>query len=224
MNDMIWYHGFRFDLYRSESTSVFVRSSLHTRPWLSSSYQLKYAVVVAVLATRLGLWCVIGSLQPLHPEQYIMHHQAGVLRQQQEMVVLNPQTGEVLNDRYSASTTAITTATTNTSHHFARNLTSNDTVVTTGGNVNGPSSGASAGGLDRCRQAYNMFECQMAQLTVFLDRALICRRIRPRFNASEITEVLFEHLSPAIDKDSIRYWHSPAIFLFTNSSGKTVVP
>ncbi|CAH8869371.1 unnamed protein product [Trichobilharzia szidati] len=192
---------------------------------------------------------VVGSLQPLHPEQYIMHHQAGVLRQQQqEMVVLNPQTGEVLNDRYSAATTAITTAPTNTSHHFARNLTSNDTVVTTGGNVNGPSSGhvttgqqkssvyrkteqnsvdgtnggaggmsansnggsaggrggASAGGLDRCRQAYNMFECQMAQLTVFLDRALICRRIRPRFNASEITEVLFEHLSPAIDKDSIR--------------------
>ncbi|KAG5443707.1 Protein f37c4.5 [Clonorchis sinensis] len=60
------------------------------------------------------------------------------------------------------------------------------------------------GSVERGRQVYSMAECQMAQLTVFMDRAQVCRRIRPRFNASEITEVLFEHLSPAIDKDSIR--------------------
>ncbi|KAK4475703.1 hypothetical protein MN116_000968 [Schistosoma mekongi] len=178
-----------------------------------------------------------------------MHHHTGAIRQQ-EMIVVNPQTGEVLNDRYTSSnhqTNAITAAGT---HHFARNITSNETVVPTSGNVNGPPvgsgsttgqqkgsiypktgqnstdggtnggggvgtnssgsggggarSGASVGGLDRSRQVYNMFECQMSQLTVFLDRALICRRIRPRFSASDITEVVFEHLSPTIDKDSIR--------------------
>ncbi|CAH8591369.1 unnamed protein product [Schistosoma turkestanicum] len=194
---------------------------------------------------------VIGSLQPLRPEQYIMHHQAGSIKQQ-EMLILNPQTGEVLTDQYSThhQTNTITTGST---HHFARNISSNTTmVVPTGGNVNGPVSGSgttvgqqksstiypktgqnpidgginggvganssgsaggggaaksgasTGGGLDRSRQVYNMFECQMSQLTVFLDRALICRRIRPRFNASDITEVVFEHLSPAIDKDSIR--------------------
>ncbi|XP_018653926.1 hypothetical protein Smp_139100.2 [Schistosoma mansoni] len=193
---------------------------------------------------------VIGSLQPLRPEQYIMHHQAGLIKQQ-EMLVLNPQTGDVLSDQYSShhQTNTITTGGT---HHFARNITStNSVVVPSGGNVSGPpvgsgtvagqqkgstiypktgqnpidggtnggvganSSGSAGGGpsksgtlvgggLDRSRQVYNMFECQMSQLTVFLDRALICRRIRPRFNASDITEVVFEHLSPAIDKDSIR--------------------
>ncbi|CAH8591381.1 unnamed protein product [Schistosoma turkestanicum] len=180
-----------------------------------------------------------------------MHHQAGSIKQQ-EMLILNPQTGEVLTDQYSThhQTNTITTGST---HHFARNISSNTTmVVPTGGNVNGPVSGSgttvgqqksstiypktgqnpidgginggvganssgsaggggaaksgasTGGGLDRSRQVYNMFECQMSQLTVFLDRALICRRIRPRFNASDITEVVFEHLSPAIDKDSIR--------------------
>ncbi|KAH8863482.1 Protein F37C4.5 [Schistosoma japonicum] len=198
---------------------------------------------------------VIGSLQPLRPEQYIMHHQTGVIRQQ-EMIVVNPQTGEVLNDRYTSSHQATNAMTTAGTHHFARNITSNDTVVPTSGNVNGPPvgsgsttgqqkgsiypktgqnstdginggggvgtnssgsggggarSGASVGGLDRSRQVYNMFECQMSQLTVFLDRALICRRIRPRFSASDITEVVFEHLSPTIDKDSIRFWSFIAI-------------
>ncbi|CAH8618036.1 unnamed protein product [Schistosoma intercalatum] len=194
---------------------------------------------------------VIGSLQPLRPEQYIMHHQAGLIKQQ-EMLILNPQTGDVLSDQYSShhQTNTITTGGT---HHFARNIASNNSVVVpTGGNVSGPPVGSGTvagqqkgstiypktgqnpidggtnggvganssgnagggpgksgalvgGGLDRSRQVYNMFECQMSQLTVFLDRALICRRIRPRFNASDITEVVFEHLSPAIDKDSIRY-------------------
>ncbi|KAF6779574.1 hypothetical protein AHF37_00797 [Paragonimus kellicotti] len=76
-----------------------------------------------------------------------------------------------------------------------------------GGSTGGAGGGTptiNSGGLERVRQVYNMSDCQMAQLTVFLDRALVCRRIRPRFNASEITEVLFEHLSPAIDKDSVR--------------------
>ncbi|CAH8640077.1 unnamed protein product [Schistosoma bovis] len=193
---------------------------------------------------------VIGSLQPLRPEQYIMHHQAGLIKQQ-ETLILNPQTGDVLSDQYSShhQTNTITTGGT---HHFARNIASNNSVVVpTGGNVSGPPVGSGTvagqqkgstiypktgqnpidggtnggvganssgnagggpgksgalvgGGLDRSRQVYNMFECQMSQLTVFLDRALICRRIRPRFNASDITEVVFEHLSPAIDKDSIR--------------------
>ncbi|CAH8650602.1 hypothetical protein MS3_00002923 [Schistosoma haematobium] len=193
---------------------------------------------------------VIGSLQPLRPEQYIMHHQAGLIKQQ-EMLILNPQTSDVLSDQYSShhQTNTITTGGT---HHFARNIASNNSVVVpTGGNVSGPPVGSGTvagqqkgstvypktgqnpidggtnggvganssgnagggpgksgalvgGGLDRSRQVYNMFECQMSQLTVFLDRALICRRIRPRFNASDITEVVFEHLSPAIDKDSIR--------------------
>lgn len=86
-----------------------------------------------------------------------------------------------------------------------------------GSGVGGAGGGMGAGGpgggggqpvvtnsLERMRQVYKMSECQMAHLTVYMDRALVCRRIRPRFNACEITEVLFEHLSPAVDKDSIR--------------------
>ncbi|KAF8569680.1 hypothetical protein P879_01947 [Paragonimus westermani] len=105
------------------------------------------------------------------------------------------------------------------------------------GNTGGAGGGTptvNSGGLERVRQVYNMSDCQMAQLTVFLDRALVCRRIRPRFNASEITEVLFEHLSPAIDKDSVRRdnvsWYSyvsPIImdrqFLHTPASGRVEI-
>ncbi|TPP60305.1 Protein F37C4.5 [Fasciola gigantica] len=71
--------------------------------------------------------------------------------------------------------------------------------------------GSSSGGpallcpisLERIRQVYKMSECQMAHLTVLWIVALVCRRIRPRFQRMrDITEVLFENLSPAIDKDS----------------------
>ncbi|TPP58324.1 Protein F37C4.5 [Fasciola gigantica] len=166
----------------------------------------------------------------------------------QDTIVLNPQTGEILNSGsppvQAIHLTPGVAVPTQLSKAEILMTSDGQPVVTGGSPVNGPTDGASppgaggynyqsggqpptrsgvggvggigAGGsssggqpvmsnsLERIRQVYKMSECQMAHLTVFMDRALVCRRIRPRFNACEITEVLFENLSPAIDKDSIR--------------------
>ncbi|KAF7261226.1 hypothetical protein EG68_01826 [Paragonimus skrjabini miyazakii] len=183
---------------------------------------------------------VVSHLQQCHSGQFVMHHPITNIRQQ-DIVVLNPQTGEVLGSTQhpgpgqpihisSSSKIDILTASNGNgtmtgqppngpddsgqlqapySYHRVQPNGNTGSGSRTGGSgstggAGGGTPTANSGGLERVRQVYNMSDCQMAQLTVFLDRALVCRRIRPRFNASEITEVLFEHLSPAIDKDSVR--------------------
>ncbi|VDP67929.1 unnamed protein product [Echinostoma caproni] len=190
---------------------------------------------------------VVSHLQQRHP----LPMQSGANRKQ-DIVLLNPQTGEVLNSSPHSTQAIHLTSGTSAPVQLSKAevlMTSNAQSGVNGVPVNGPpeettsgvagyaqrstqndaggqapsrggagSGGATGGGagpssggqpvvsnsLERIRQVYNMAECPMAHLTVFVDRALVCRRIRPRFNACEITEVLFEHLSPAIDKDSIR--------------------
>ncbi|KAA3678793.1 uncharacterized protein DEA37_0008751 [Paragonimus westermani] len=183
---------------------------------------------------------VVSHLQQCHSGQFVMHHPITNIRQQ-DIVVLNPQTGEVLGSTQhpgpgqpihisSSSKIDILTASNGNgtltsqppngpddsgqlqapySYHRVQPNGNTGSGSRTGGSgstggAGGGTPTVNSGGLERVRQVYNMSDCQMAQLTVFLDRALVCRRIRPRFNASEITEVLFEHLSPAIDKDSVR--------------------
>ncbi|VEL31364.1 unnamed protein product [Protopolystoma xenopodis] len=59
-------------------------------------------------------------------------------------------------------------------------------------------------GIANSRQVFAMPECAMCNLTVYMDRALVCRHVKPRFTANEITEVVFDMISSAIDKNSIR--------------------
>ncbi|CAL8085298.1 unnamed protein product [Calicophoron daubneyi] len=158
----------------------------------------------------------------------------GALRQQ-DIVVLNPQTGEVLGGGHKPVQPVHLASKGNMIHNSneiapggqpvtnsdtfrAQPNTDTDMSGSSSDRGGGPAAAAAvrgskdrskgetitSGSLERVRQIYSMPECQMAQLTVFMDRALVCRRIRPRFNASEITEVLFERLSPAVDKDSVR--------------------
>ncbi|KER24889.1 hypothetical protein T265_07561 [Opisthorchis viverrini] len=188
---------------------------------------------------------VVSHLHQCTSGQFVMHHhqQPGSLRQQ-DIVVLNSQTGEVLGSRtqpvqkislmsggqspkvdimHTSSGDGVNGTTTQQPTNAPDTPAAQGTqpynyrMQQDGGGGGASPRGGGAGGsggsnghmmpygsMERGRQVYSMAECQMAQLIVFMDRAQVCRRIRPRFNASEITEVLFEHLSPAIDKDSIR--------------------
>ncbi|CAI2739133.1 unnamed protein product [Dicrocoelium dendriticum] len=181
---------------------------------------------------------VVSHLQQCHSGPFVMNPPIASLRQQ-DIVVLNPRTGEVLGANQHAAQPihaaqidilkatnedAVTggmdqhlngpddlgqqpgyemqqNGNTDSSSKGGRGAGASDEGS---GNANGGSHPIHSASMERARQTYNMSQCQLAHVTVYLDRALICRRIRPRFKASEITEVLFEHLSPAIDKDSVR--------------------
>lgn len=164
-----------------------------------------------------------------------MYQQTTGLRQQ-DIVVVNPQTGEVLGGNKAPSQPVLLTKNdidpkgnetlpggdgkppvvngSGSSGNRQRQSTGGSPTGTHSqggsgmGGGSGPSGGTAAsnatGSNERMRQVYTMADCQMTNLTVYLDRALVSRRIKPRFNSLDITEVLFEHISPAIDKDSIR--------------------
>uniref|UniRef100_A0A1I8I1Y0 DUF4140 domain-containing protein n=1 Tax=Macrostomum lignano TaxID=282301 RepID=A0A1I8I1Y0_9PLAT len=53
------------------------------------------------------------------------------------------------------------------------------------------------------RNTFNAASCTVKYATVYLDRAEVCRILRPKVHAGE-NEILVRGLTPAIDKDSIR--------------------
>lgn len=53
------------------------------------------------------------------------------------------------------------------------------------------------------RNTFNASACTVKYVTVYMDRAEVCRILRPRVHAGE-NEILLRGLTPAIDKDSIR--------------------
>ncbi|PAA53507.1 hypothetical protein BOX15_Mlig023287g1 [Macrostomum lignano] len=53
------------------------------------------------------------------------------------------------------------------------------------------------------RNTFNAASCTVKYVTVYLDRAEVCRILRPKVHAGE-NEILVRGLTPAIDKDSIR--------------------
>ncbi|VDL98883.1 unnamed protein product [Schistocephalus solidus] len=59
-------------------------------------------------------------------------------------------------------------------------------------------------GIAQVRQTLALPDLQLNHVTVFTDRAELCRSITPVFKAGEIVEMLFENISSALDKDSIR--------------------
>nr|CDS18751.1 hypothetical protein EgrG_000658900 [Echinococcus granulosus] len=71
-----------------------------------------------------------------------------------------------------------------------------------GGNREGR--GNTPAGLAQVRQTLALPDLQLSHVTVFTDRAELVRTITPVFKAGEIVEMLFENVSTAIDKDSIR--------------------
>lgn len=74
--------------------------------------------------------------------------------------------------------------------------------INRGGNKEGR--GNATAGLAQVRQTLALPDLQLSHVTVFTDRAELVRTITPVFKAGEIVEMLFENVSTAIDKDSIR--------------------
>ena len=59
-------------------------------------------------------------------------------------------------------------------------------------------------GIAQVRQTIALPDLQLSHVTVFTDRAELVRTITPVFKAGEIVEMLFENVSSAIEKDSVR--------------------
>lgn len=59
-------------------------------------------------------------------------------------------------------------------------------------------------GIAQVRQTLALPDLQLNHVTVYTDRAELCRTITPVFKAGEIVEVLFDNVTSAIDKDSVR--------------------
>ncbi|VUZ42803.1 unnamed protein product [Hymenolepis diminuta] len=64
--------------------------------------------------------------------------------------------------------------------------------------------GNAPAGIAQVRQTLALPDLQLSHVTVYTDRAELVRTITPVFKAGEIVEMLFENVSSAIDKDSIR--------------------
>lgn len=64
--------------------------------------------------------------------------------------------------------------------------------------------GNAPSGIAQVRQTLALPDLQLSHVTVYTDRAELVRTITPIFKAGEIVEMLFENVSSAIDKDSIR--------------------
>lgn len=59
-------------------------------------------------------------------------------------------------------------------------------------------------GIAQIRQNLALPDLQLSHVTVFTDRAELVRTITPVFKAGEIVEMVFENVSSAIEKDSVR--------------------
>nr|CDS26870.1 expressed conserved protein [Hymenolepis microstoma] len=80
---------------------------------------------------------------------------------------------------------------------------SNDNTINRAGSSRDGRGNAPAG-IAQVRQTLALPDLQLSHVTVFTDRAELVRTITPVFKAGEIVEMLFENVSSAIDKDSIR--------------------
>ncbi|KAL3314128.1 hypothetical protein Ciccas_007262 [Cichlidogyrus casuarinus] len=77
-------------------------------------------------------------------------------------------------------------------------------VITRSGGQRPNNSETALLGNTRARLTYVIGDCAMQNLIVYPDKAHVYRKETPRFSANEVTEVLFTHVSPAINKDSVR--------------------
>uniref|UniRef100_A0A5K3EL61 DUF4140 domain-containing protein n=1 Tax=Mesocestoides corti TaxID=53468 RepID=A0A5K3EL61_MESCO len=140
---------------------------------------------------------IVGSLQSQPPQT---HQRAGVSDME------SPQSGG-----YSGSTSG-SRLNGNETPNYSQHRPPSGRVGSSEGGSNHASMnrgnrggrGNAPAGIAQVRQTLALPDLQLGHVTVFTDRAELVRTITPVFKAGEIVEMLFENVSSAIDKDSIR--------------------
>ncbi|VDO05079.1 unnamed protein product [Rodentolepis nana] len=135
---------------------------------------------------------IVGSLQAQPPQS---HHRAGL----SDMEPTN-QGGNYSERNIGAHMNGSSYA----SHRppSGQMGSTDNTISRAGGSREGR--GNAPAGIAQVRQTLALPDLQLSHVTVFTDRAELVRTITPVFKAGEIVEMLFENVSSAIDKDSIR--------------------
>ncbi|EUB55257.1 hypothetical protein EGR_09890 [Echinococcus granulosus] len=151
------------------------------------------AKCLACTTTAVGV-CIVGSLQSQPPQT---HQRAGL--SDMELPRSGGYSGSHMNGSETPSYSQHRTpgGPLSPSEDASAHQTMNR-----GGNREGR--GNTPAGLAQVRQTLALPDLQLSHVTVFTDRAELVRTITPVFKAGEIVEMLFENVSTAIDKDSIR--------------------